>query len=114
MRIAVKTWWYKKEQMKAMQYRYTLVWDKIFDEEKDPLHADEPIGYLIQGVEVRETEKAKNLLLDVWNRNRYHRLANDVPVESKWKTWIPKSAVLDVRLHRSLVDDCSYAIWNEK
>lgn len=109
-RIAVKTWWYKKEQSKANGYSFTLIWDAIYDEEKDPYHAEEPIGYLIQGEEVRETEKAKNFTLDFWNLRKGGRDISTVPIERRWKTWIPKSVILDVKLLPSRVDDHSYKI----
>lgn len=105
MRFVVKTWWYEKEQSKAGMYDFTLVWNAVYDEEADPLHAEKPIGYLLQGEEVKETEKAKNFTLDFWNLRKAGRYATDAPIEHRWKTWIPKSVLLDVKVRRSRIDD---------
>lgn len=92
--VIVKAWWYRNEQTKAGSYDWTLVWSPVFDEEKDPMH-EKAVAYILQGEEVRETEKAKNFTLDFWNLRKAGRYVTDAPMERRWKTWIPKSVILN-------------------
>lgn len=112
MRIKVKKWWYEKEQTKAQSYNWTLCWENLFKmvNENGELVGDflsetagkmlydagnaEKVGYVLFGEPVKETEKAIQYTLKFWNLNKAGHYVTDAPVESKWKTWIPKSVLL--------------------
>lgn len=107
MRIFVKEWWYQKEQTKAQHYNWTLCWEKAYEDERGnrisermcevlESKGEQPlfIGYSLCGNIIKETEKAVQYELAFWNLNRAGRYVNDAPVETRWKTWVPKSVLL--------------------
>ena len=108
-KITVAKWWYQKEQTKAQRYNWTLCWGYVYENKKAKSekfkrmfldHSDEPtfgyeqIGYYVVGEKLKETEKAVQFELAFWNLNRVGRYVTDAPVETRWKTWVPKSVLL--------------------
>lgn len=108
--IAVKDWWYRKEQDKAGCYNWTLCWEYVYGEKnKDgnytmlatelgkqlfEIGKADRIGYILVGEKIKETAKAVQYRLKYWNLNKAGRYVTDAPVEDKWLTWIPKSVLL--------------------
>lgn len=91
MRITVKTWFYENEQNKAGKYNFTLVWKANYNE------YDEKVSNNFYGKIVKETEKAIQCELLYWNLNRAERYITDAPMVTGWKTWIPKSVILETK-----------------
>lgn len=107
MKFEVTGWWYIKEQTKAQKFNWTLVWEKVFIDPETKTKYPEAIGknlynagkldiagYALFGEKVRETEKAIQVTLSFWNLNKAGRYVTDSPIETKWKTWIPKSVLI--------------------
>ena len=111
MRFEVKDWWYQQEQTKAQKYDWTLCWGKVFEHEDeegnkkrvsekygeyllDKGEKVEVVGYYLLGEQIKETEKAIQVVLSFWNLKKAGRYVTDAPVEKRWKTWIPKSVMI--------------------
>lgn len=109
MKILVTDWWYKNEQAKAQKYNWTLCWEHLFKDENGDLILDkseayckhlynackaEYAGFALFGEKIKETEKAVQYRLKVWNIRKAGRYITDAPVECRWVSWIPKSVML--------------------
>lgn len=106
MKIRVKKWWYEQEQTKAQKYDWTLCWENIYKDKEGKIYSEsrqaqneyemgllDKVGFALYGNQLRETEKAVFMELSFWNLRKAGRYVNDAPVETRWKTWIPKSVL---------------------
>ena len=103
MVIKVKSWFYQQEQSKAGKYNFTLKWDTLIVNtgkvNPETCTKWKEIGNCFYGKVIKETEKAIQVELFYWNLNkgRHYRYLTDLPLEKekRWKTWIPKSVLLN-------------------
>ena len=107
MKINVKKWWFENEQTKAGKYDWTLCWEYVYKDADGIIYSEtqkakddynrgllDIVGRAIFGKQLGETEKAIYMELSFWNLRKAGRYINDAPVETRWKTWIPKSVII--------------------
>ena len=107
MKIRVKKWWYEQEQSKAQKYNWTLCWESVYKDANGIIYSEtkqakddynrgllDRVGFALFGNQLKETDRAVYMELSFWNLRRAGRYITDAPVETRWKTWIPKSVLI--------------------